>query len=432
MAFPPLSQQDLIAIWRTLFPRGYTGPIEREAHGQGMDLIEATAAQLARAAAGANRTFGAIYLRPHSTQTAPPASGAARATTELLITRAPPASGAITLVAGVEFQAQLRSPMGTVQDGVRFRVAVDTLIPAGSLGPVSVPVEASRVGFSSNVPAGSVSRFVGRGTASIVGAQVISADTLRDEAGASGGDRITPQMVGQYVRLVGGLNGGTVPRRIVSVTQPTETEPRATAVLDGAALAFPDTLTTAEVLEFEELGLTVEQPDDAAGGLDGWLDAIGEERNMPRQRGEDDEAYRLRLGSLADIVSPAAIQRIASRILSPLGIPWKFIETRDPGTLIGVVWDFTALDFGSVNNGWVFAPPVRYFALLVGDGGQGEFGMPYDAPYPSNAYDAPGAALNFYDGFPVAYYAAIAALWATVEASRAAGIAWDIILDPSL
>lgn len=433
MAFQPLTEPDLLALWRTLFPRGYTRPIETEASGQGLDLVSAHAVQFARAAEGANNTFGAIYLRPHSTQTAEPASGARYASAVLEILRAPPATGAITLIAGVEFVATIRTETGEVLDGVRFRVLSDTLIPAGSLGPVNVPVLASRVGWSSNVPAGSVDHFALRGSAHIVAATIQPGNVLADTAGAGGTDRLTPAMVGQYVRLVGGVNGGTVPRRIISVTQPTVTDPHAYALLDGAPLAAPDTTTYVDVLEFADLGLTVTQPADAVGGRDGWLDAIGAERNAPRQRNEDDEAYRLRLVTLDDVVSPGAMERIAARVLSPLGIPWRIIETRDPFTLIGFIWDFHAYDFGDFNNGIIFAPATRYFAILVGPGNQGEFGFAYDAPYPSNAYDATNAAaLNAYDGYPISYYSALAALWAAVERARAAGIAWDLVLDPDL
>jgi hypothetical protein len=134
-------------------------------------------------------------------------------------------------------------------------------------------------------------------------------------------------------------------------------------------------------------------------------------------------------------VSPGAIQRICARILSPLGINWALKETRDPSGLIGRVWDFHAFDYGTISDGVVLlslGDSTRFFVLCVGFGNQGEFGMPYDAPYPSNAYDAPGPALNFYDGFPVTYYAAIAALWAMVNAARAAGIHWVLVRDPSL
>lgn len=434
MAFQPLSHDDLLALWRTLFPASYTRPLETESDGLGADYVHVQASQMSRAAAGADTTFGAIYLRPHSDQTAPPAAGAARAATTVLVARAAPTLGDITLIAGVELRSLFHTPQGGVIEGPRFVVAEDTRLAAGSLGPFSVPVVASRVGFAGNVPAGSIADFAPRGTASVVGATVLAGNVLRDNAGASGGDRITPQMIGQYVRLVGGVNGGTTARRIVSVTQPTVTDPYAYAVLDGAALVAPDTLTRADVVEFADLGLSVTQPADAAGGVDGFLDAIGDERNMPRQLGEGDDAYRLRLSSLADIVSPGAIARIASRILSPFGIPWKLVETRDTGTLIGLVWDYHAFDYGSVTDGVVFAPPTRYFAIVVGTGNQGEFGFPYDSTALglTNAYDAPGGAHDFYDGFPVGYYSAISALWATVDRARAAGVAWDLILDPTL
>lgn len=433
MSFPALTQNDLLDLWRSLFPSSYTKPIENAGHGQGFDTFASQAKIFARSADAANTTFGALYIRPHSTQTAPPAAGAARALTTLLVGRLPPTLGAIVLIAGTEFQAYLRSPQGDVLEGVRFRVVADTLIPAGSTGPTPVDVEASRVGYAGNVVEGSVTGFAARGEAVIIGATIEAGNVLRDTAGAAGTDRLTPAMIGQYVQLVGGLNGGTVQRRIISVTQPTTIDPTATALLDGAPLVFPDTTARAEVLEFVELGFTVEQPNAATGGLDGWLDALGEERNLPRQFGEDDETYRRRIIALDDTISPAAILRAASRILSPLGIGFRLLETRDFNGLFGAAFDFSPFDYGSIASGvGIFAPEVRFFILAVGFGGQGEFGCPFDSPYPSNAFDAPGDALNFFDGFPVLYMSAIATLWAEVNKKRAAGVGFVIVRDPSI
>ena len=98
MAFLPITRDELLALWRTLFPTGYTVPIEQEGDGQGFDAFVQQAEQLARVAAAENITTQAYYLLPHSTQTAPESAGERRATGTLLVVRAAPATGSITLV----------------------------------------------------------------------------------------------------------------------------------------------------------------------------------------------------------------------------------------------------------------------------------------------------------------------------------------------
>lgn len=431
MSFQPISKDELLALWRSLFPRGYTAPIETEGDGQGFDAVAQQAEQLARVATAENVTTQAYYLRPHSTQTAPESAGERRATGTLLVTRAAPATGSITLAQGTEWVADVVSPSGLVSDGIRVRSTADVTIPAGALGAATVPVEAVRAGYQGNLLPETVTRFAARGRATVPSPTVEAGNVLRDSGVP---DRLTEAMIGQYVRLVGGINGGTVPRRILSVTQGS---PTSYAVLDGAPLVFPDALTQAEVEEFADLGLTVEQPSALSGGRHGWLDAIADERRSGRQPGETDAALRLRLSYLDDVVSPAAILRIASRILTPLGIRFRFAETRDClSGLRGFVYDFDPYDAFDL-----FSPgaPVyvgdgtetTFFVLFVSLGNAGEFGFAYDAPYPENAYDASDA-LNAYDGFPVTYYAGLAPLYAAIEAARAAGIGWLLVRDPTL
>lgn len=431
MAFAPISRDELLALWRTLFPSGYTAPIEEEGNGQGFDAFVQQAEQLARVAAAENVTTQAYYLLPHSTQTAPESAGERRATGTLFVVRAAPATGSITLVQGTEFVADVRSPDGTVSDGIRLRSTADVTIPAGALGASTVPVEAVRPGYQGNLLPETVTRFQARGRATVPSPTVEGGNVLRDSGVA---DRLTEAMIGQYVRLVGGINGGTIPRRILSVTQGS---PTSYAVLDGPPLVAPDTLTQAEVEEFADLGLTVSQPSALSGGRHGWLDAIAADRNTGRQPGESDAALRLRLAFLDDVVSPAAILRIASRILTPLGIRFRLAETRDCSSgLRGFVYDFdpydafTLFDPGSpvyVGDG----TETTFFILFVSFGNDGEFGFAYDAPYPENAYDAVDA-LNAYDGFPVGYYAALAPLYDAINRARAAGIGWLLVRDPSL
>src|SRR5690606_7130522 len=57
-----------------------------------------------------------------------------------------------------------------------------------------------------------------------------------------------------------------------------------------------------------------------SGGVAAVLDEIGDERNIPRLEGEQDEEYRLRIAEPSDVVSPNAIRRAGNRVLRSLGL----------------------------------------------------------------------------------------------------------------
>lgn len=59
----------------------------------------------------------------------------------------------------------------------------------------------------------------------------------------------------------------------------------------------------------EDWGLTVTNTVSPTGGLAGMLDTLGGERNVNRGSGEGDDAYRARVATPADVVSPNAIRR---------------------------------------------------------------------------------------------------------------------------
>jgi hypothetical protein len=103
------------------------------------------------------------------------------------------------------------------------------------------------------------------------------------------------------------------------------------ATLTVAALLYPQ-LFTAEVATASwrildwaaDFGLTVTNALSPTGGLAGWLDELGGERNIDRAPGESDDIYRQRVARIADVVTPNAIRRALSRTLGVL--PWCFRE----------------------------------------------------------------------------------------------------------
>ncbi len=74
---------------------------------------------------------------------------------------------------------------------------------------------------------------------------------------------------------------------------------------------------------------------DATGGRDGTLDLIGAGRGVPRVEGETDAAARVRMRSLPDTVTPAAMLRIANRALAPYGLTATFAESHEFAWVVG-------------------------------------------------------------------------------------------------
>lgn len=103
------------------------------------------------------------------------------------------------------------------------------------------------------------------------------------------------------------------------------------ASLTVDALLFPQLFTaelgtaTWRVLDWAvDFGMTVTNALSPSGGLAGWLDELGSERNINRAPGESDSVYRQRVARIADVVTPNAIKRALSRTLGSL--PWCFRE----------------------------------------------------------------------------------------------------------
>lgn len=427
--FQPWTKADFLALWRSFFPDDFVVPLEIENGGFGTIPYASQAAIFERLSEALNVTTQAYYLRDHSSKTGDYSRGEARATGELQVSRVGYAGGDIVIVEGTEFVADVVTPSGRILDGELFRATSEATIAAGTLGPVTVAIEAVRAGWQGNVPAGSIARFKLLGRASVPNPSIVSATDATDSGVP---DRFTLAMVGQYARIVGGANGGPVAVQIVNVSPG---DPTSTASFD-AAFTFPDSPTRIDVLEFEDLGLRVEQAAATTGGRHGFLDQIARDRGTGRAIAESDDQLRARLVELADVVSLGAITRIASRILSPLGLAYRIHEAGiRVGGLGGFVLDLDPLDWGSAcDDGRVplsESNAVRYFVICVEIGNEGEFGLALDAdPAPPGAPNALDWA--FLDGYPVGYLAALAVLWRAIEAARAAGIAWRLIRDPDL
>ncbi len=421
MTTQPTNQADLLELWRRLFPPSYTQGIETEDDGAGFVVIQAIAAMFARVAEGAAVSTQAYYLLPSSHAVRPWAMGADYAAGTVQIARAAPAWADLLIPAGTLLLAKLTTADGVVVDGPEFQLTADVTIPAGDLGPFVAAVRSTRVGYQGNLPAGRVSAFRELGTATVVGT-VTAPDTMTDNGQP---DRFALSMLGRYLRITSGPNANPIPRRIVSMSQ----GPSGVVVqIDGPAMisgAF-----TAEIEEWADLGLTISQTDPTTGGRHGWLDAIGFDRGLYRQLGETDDAYRARIDTLDDVVSPGAITRLCDRILTPAGIPWRLIEAGDPDVLTAYRWQLGAVGTGAIQQVTIdFSTRRRMFAIALGPTGQGEIGTQLDVLFGAtddNDLDGDAAC----DGGPVDWLAVLAALRAQLDRIRAGGVAALILIDP--
>jgi hypothetical protein len=89
-------------------------------------------------------------------------------------------------------------------------------------------------------------------------------------------------------------------------------------------------------------GLVCTNPLSPVGGRAGMLDALGRERDIYRGSNESDDAFRKRVATIADTVSPNAVKRALNRTAP--GVPWCF---REVGTAYyrGIFWDHDPYDY---------------------------------------------------------------------------------------
>lgn len=190
------------------------------------------------------------------------------------------------------------------------------------------------------------------------------------------------------------------------------------------------------MLDWKDLRIDITQIEAFSGGRDDTLGLLGEERGVPKQTGESDDDYRERIANLADVVTPAAINRAINRILSPYLYRGKAQDVQNGMT--GLFCDAEdAADF--YLPGAIY--PLDPYKLLYTDGlayGGFEVLVPYltdgewgcscddgpivylDSPY--SVFLGPAADCCFLDGGPILAAATYAALWTTVNDAKLFGV----------
>jgi hypothetical protein len=437
------TQAEFLALWKGLLPEGYTDPIEQSESG--LDIPAAHAKMWERVEIAFNVSQQAYYLRYHSTQTGIPASGAVKATGSVLLRRSAPALGEIVVPLGTVIRAVMRDSFGQRLFLGNYLTLEETVFTSGALGPLTVQVEAEFPGYTGDQLPGMLIEFEALGRVTVPG-EVASTTTIERTGSPSDfADRFDPQHVGRYVRFVGGTPAlvtadQLVPRRIVATFTATDGQLgiEFERPLDVADVGKP---VTVEVEELGDLGITIEQPAPIGGGLADSLAAIAADRRVARGV-ETDEQFRVRLGELADIITPNSHLRILDRIFGSRGIGYQYLETHDVDGLMGFTWHAHAWGHGQVGHVpkpanseligqgivWLTHPRHhRFFLVLLDRVGLGDFGMNWGGtahvPGHPNAWGR-GA----WGGGAAGLDALATQAWNELNAARAHGIAFLIML----
>lgn len=234
---------------------------------------------------------------------------------------------------------------------------------------------------------------------------------------------------------------------------------------DGTVLEGElDTIKT--LVEDPPLGditIQVRQIDDTSDGVDAALAALGRNRGITQNDGEDVDSFRTRMRFLPDTVSFDALLRTVEGLLRPFNAEFEFIETYEityqtaydgPNTIIEgslynpnlCVYDDPDADAIPFRNRWLDENDYRGGIVVVVENIQPlrDVGMVYDdtavdidalqSPVTGGAravtaYDVPssmvpdhGAILGGYDGFDLPKRSLYTGLYGTLQRIKPAGV----------
>lgn len=221
--------------------------------------------------------------------------------------------------------------------------------------------------------------------------------------------------------------------------------------------------------------ITVVQVSDCVGGQTADLDALGQDRGMPRNPGEDDDAYRLRIRVVQDQITPAEVLAAVNRYLRPFQATAQFLEPWAPG--VGFTWYWNAAidawaagesyaDWPGILNGFWNTPyePFKnrwlspntaalWFAIVIpnlpaiseqagywndpafqADSTASDWETPigqralfcWNAPPPSGTPTPPPLRIGFFDAPDQGRNAAISGLFALLAQIAAAGVGFSV------
>lgn len=209
-----LSKDDLMALWRSSVDEDFARALLEGSP----EVIEVSAEIMAAASDAIEQTTQGFYLRPHSSQTYPPAAGGHPALVNIVVDRAPPAQGAIVLAAAtfiVEEQAVDAGDDGAelVATGRRYKPDASVVLSPGVI-EVTQQFHAERAGDGYNLPLeDSIILIDDAGSAAGDSASVVPGTGTHRLYLSPTSETVSPFSVGQYVALTSGANAGQ--RRLV-------------------------------------------------------------------------------------------------------------------------------------------------------------------------------------------------------------------------
>lgn len=409
MAFNPCTQASYLALWEQLLPESYRASIASNGvdetgegggaignpnsdigkGGAGYDIPASQAKLFERLESALNTSQQAYFCRPHSVATGPTATAASYAVATLRLTR-PRAEVPLELPEGTAFRAYRQDSLGAREDLGLYLLSSETTLPVGShTGLLSLKAELP--GYDYNLPDnGTVFwEFLPIGRLDPV---TMFVDELTDTFST--------------LETVSGLNLPWSDRRPGNIIVDGQSfglvvlpAPEGPTLLEVPLLLPPLSNPIVEPDDWGDFGLTLEQVGEVAGGTSDALAAVAAERGLDRITGESDVEFCSRITTLPDIITPAAIKRIASRILDPLNIEWAFVE-----------------------------PAIRLFEIRVINRSIGVFGMAWDATdLGLSALDNDANSIGFLDVGNFIFYDALARLQAEIDLARAAGVTGRVV-----
>jgi hypothetical protein len=207
-----LTAPELLTLWEGAMDPEFVRPMLAAGEGRGLEVHTQAQAQLARVSEAIDRTTQAMFIRPWSGQTNPPASGEAKARVRLTFTRSTRFELPIWLRAGEMFVAHVEtdwSPNGSkeVRTGLRYRLDEDVVLEPGEPGPVHAWAVAEYAGVSFNWPVANTITAIEQPGAGLenINATLIAGLLLRMTT-PNRPDTLVPSNVGSYVGMVGGAN----------------------------------------------------------------------------------------------------------------------------------------------------------------------------------------------------------------------------------
>lgn len=222
-----LTIDELLEVWRGAVAEDFAEPLIEAGEGNGLEVTTQGLAQLERVSRAIDRSTQSLYILPHSSQTAPPASGGELAEVVLTVTRTKNLHLPVVIEKGRFVIEEVQVDWGendgeTVYTGRRFIAQETVMFAPGDTGPLFMFATAERPGDGYNNPLpGTLRRIVQVGagftndqaSVTAVDPPLTAAPEPRASAtliSANQADTVHPEHVGAYVQFTAGSNAGRV------------------------------------------------------------------------------------------------------------------------------------------------------------------------------------------------------------------------------